>query len=319
MALWFCCELQGGSQAHRGRRHVLTFATYRFPWASRCSTELLIPGWAPWDGHSSSPQLALSTCFPSEGGFKSLGPGHFAGVSVGWFVGVPVFTGWGHRSCGCCSASPCAVLAGSGQGRNSCGGCAECFEGFGWKAMRVLPVLGARKSESWPGVRALCNEKLLPSETVRWAGARASPGLDVGTGQRDIVSPLVALRPGQPHPALSCLCSTGSSASPSTTARSPAWAAGLARSCWGGRGASLSSSTSSPHSRITLPASSTLSVPRLAGNDAVQPRWEGDGHRTGLTPTLSLPPHRGLPGPAGTAQDMSSTKELGRVTLLSRD
>lgn len=174
VALWLCSEPQGSSQAHRGGRHVLTLATYRFPWASRCSTELLIPGWTPWDSHSLSPQLALGTCFPSTGGFKSLGADQFAGVSMGWFVGVPVFTGRGRRSCGCCSTGPCAAWAdsaGSGQSRNSCGACAECFEGFGWKAIHLLLELRARKSGSWPGVWTLCNEKFLPSETVRWAGS----------------------------------------------------------------------------------------------------------------------------------------------------
>lgn len=60
---------------------------------------------------------------------------------------------------------------------------------------------------------------------------------------------------------LTCPLSAGSLASPCPTRMSPTSAAGLARSCWGARGASLSSGTSSPHSRITLPVNSKRERP----------------------------------------------------------
>lgn len=123
-----------------------------------------------------------------------------------------------------------------------------------------------------------------------------------------------------PSPTLSCLCSAGSLASPSLTQRSPT-SVGLARSCWGGDpGMSLSSGTSSPHSRITLPVNSKRSVPRPSGKDA-QHRCCG-GRGTGTATALPRP----RPSPAtrcGTAawprwesRGMSVTKEPGRVTSL---
>lgn len=94
-----------------------------------------------------------------------------------------------------------------------------------------------------------------------------------------------------------CLCSAGSLASPSTTPTFPTSAAGLARSCSGGPGASPSSSTSSPRSRITLPVNSKRSVPRLSGNDAAQlPGGRGQD----ATASLSRGPLR-LPRPRPSA------------------
>lgn len=120
---------------------------------------------------------------------------------------------------------------------------------------------------------------------------------------------------------LSCLCSAGSSASPSTTRTSPTSAAGLARSCWEDRGASPSSGTSFPRSRITLPVNSKPSVPRLSGKDA-QLRCRG-GRGMGTAAGLcrgTIPPRPCAagrqPGPAGRAEEMSLTKEPGRVTFL---
>lgn len=121
-------------------------------------------------------------------------------------------------------------------------------------------------------------------------------------------------------PALSCLCSAGSLASPSPTRMSPTSAAGLARSCWGGHGASLSSGTSSPHSRITLPVNSKRSVPRLSGKDA-QHRCcggRGTGTATGAPgPRPSPATCRGMAAwPRRESRGMSVTKEPGRATSL---
>lgn len=123
-----------------------------------------------------------------------------------------------------------------------------------------------------------------------------------------------------PLPTLSCLCSAGSLASPSPTRRSPT-SAGLARSCWGGdHGTSLSSGTSSPHSRTTLPVNSKQSVPRPSGKDAQHRCCGGRGTGTATAlprPRPSLATCRGTAAwPRRESRAMSVTKEPGRVTSL---
>lgn len=94
-------------------------------------------------------------------------------------------------------------------------------------------------------------------------------------------------------PTLSFLSSSaGSLASPSPTRMSPPSAVALARSFWGDRGTSLSSGTSSPHSRITLPVNSKRGIPRLSGKDAQHRCCGGRGTST----AMGLP--RSRPSPA---------------------
>lgn len=190
-------------------------------------------------------------------------------------------------------------------------------------------LLWERKRGKRQGALAVSSRELLPSETVKqglglkvggpWAGCGDGSGgccvLAVASGHRGSGAAT------KPHSPISCLGSAGSLASPSTTRTSPTLAAGLARSCWEDHGASPSSGTSFPRSRITLPANSKPSVPRLSGKDA-QLRCRG-GRGTGTAAGLcrgTIPPQPCAagrqPGPAGRAEEMSLTKEPGRVTFL---